>query len=68
MSNECWAVLDVEELDLDYSYVEEVEEDGWFDVEFCMSYRDPTSPEWILARGYWNNQWEWIDNETWKDS
>jgi hypothetical protein len=26
---------------------------------YCVSYRDPTLPEWILARWYWNDAGIW---------
>lgn len=33
--------------------------DKTFEFLYCVSYRDPTLPEWILARWYWNDAWVW---------
>lgn len=67
MSNECWVTIEVEEIESDLNYEITEEESIEFNVEYCVSFRDPSLPEWILARGYWNNLWEWIDNEQWLD-
>jgi hypothetical protein len=34
---------------------------------YCVSYRDPSLPEWILARWWWNDQWIWTPDWIWND-
>lgn len=34
---------------------------------YCVSYRDPSLPEWILARWWWNDQWIWTPDWIWHD-
>lgn len=67
MSSECWIRIEVEELDQEYRYQLDEEDGERYEVEYCVSYRDPGSPEWILARWYWNNLGIWIDNALWND-
>jgi hypothetical protein len=55
MSNECGATLEVEEIEQDFLYEINEEEGTGFEIEYCVSFRDTSLPEWILARGYWNN-------------
>ena len=38
-----------------------------FSFLYCVSYRDPSLPEWILARWFWNDQWIWTDDDIWND-
>lgn len=38
-----------------------------FSFVYCVAYRDPSEPEWILARGYWNDDWIWTDDDIWRD-
>ena len=67
MSNECGATLEVEEIEQDFQYEINEEEGTDFEIEYCVSFRDTSLPEWILARWYWNNLWIWIDDATWFD-
>ena len=30
-----------------------------FSFQYCVSFRDPNLPEWILARWRWNDKWIW---------
>lgn len=41
--------------DFDYSFL------------YCVAYRDPSEPEWILARWFWNDDWIWTDDDIWRD-
>ncbi len=34
-----------------------------YTFEYCVSYRDPTLDEWILARGIWNDKWIWTADD-----
>lgn len=56
--NDC-KTIETEELGMVTHYVEE-QENEWFTFTYCVAYRDPWLPEWILARWYWNDQWIWI--------
>ena len=38
-----------------------------FSFLYCVSYRHPSLPEWILARWYWNDQWIWTNEDIWND-
>ena len=41
--------------------------DNNFSFLYCVSYRDPSLPEWILARWFWNDQWIWTNDDIWND-
>ena len=30
-----------------------------FSFLYCVAFRNPNLPEWILARWYWNDEWIW---------
>jgi hypothetical protein len=40
---------------------------GSFSFLYCVSYRHPSLPEWILARWFWNDQWIWTNDDIWND-
>ena len=65
--SKCGVTIEVEDITEQKGY--EITELEWqeFDLCYCVSYRHPSLPEWILARGYWNNLWIWIDDATWLD-
>lgn len=35
---------------------------------YCVAYRHPSEPEWIVARWYWNDMWIWIPDGLWYDN
>jgi len=39
-----------------------------YTFEYCVSYRDPSLDEWILARWIWNDQWIWDADGIWNDN
>ena len=41
------------------------EKEYWF--MYCVSFRDPSLPEWILARWWWNDQGIWTPDGIWYD-
>ena len=38
-----------------------------YGFQYCVSYRDPNLPEWIVARWYWNDEWLWFADGVWRD-
>lgn len=38
-----------------------------FTFLYCVAYRHPSLPEWILARWYWNDEWIWTPDWIWRD-
>lgn len=38
-----------------------------YSFQYCVSYRDPSLSEWILARWIWNDQWIWTEDWVWED-
>jgi hypothetical protein len=51
--------IEVEELEqTTYTFTEETS--PAFSFIYCISYRHPLLPEWILARGYWNDTGLWL--------
>lgn len=42
------------------------EKEFWF--QYCVSFRDPSLPEWILARWWWNDKWVWTADGIWYDN
>lgn len=59
MNNWCWVSIDIEETIIENEYEIEEISDKSYEFEYCISYRDPLLPEWILARWYWNDKWIW---------
>ena len=57
------------ELDSKVSPQHDIEfiKDKEYEFMFCVSYRDPSLPEWILARWWWNDQWIWTPDWVWHD-
>lgn len=46
----------------------EVSIDQKFSFSYCVAYRHPSLPEWIVARWYWNDQWIWTPDWLWYDN
>ena len=38
-----------------------------FTFLYCVAYRHPSLPEWILARWVWNDEWIWTPDGLWRD-
>lgn len=36
-------------------------------VKYCIRYRPVDEPEWILARGWWNDEWIWTPDWIFND-
>ena len=51
-------VYDIESKTTPNHVLEEIKDKTYWFL-YCISYRDPSLPEWILARWYWNDQWVW---------
>ena len=47
--------------DIGYNIVKE------YTFRYCVSFRDPNAPEWILARWVWNDYWIWTPDWIWRD-
>ena len=45
----------------------EYERNNHFTFLYCVAYRHPSLPEWILARWYWNDEWIWTPDGIWWD-
>lgn len=59
--------IDVEELQ-EAEYEVEYTIPLTYTFEYCISYRDPSLDEWILARWIWNDKWIWIPEGIWYDN
>jgi hypothetical protein len=46
-----------------------IEEKWWLTYSFmyCVAYRDPSLPEWIVARWFWNDEGIWTPEWLWYD-
>lgn len=38
-----------------------------FTFLYCVAYRHPNLPEWIVARWYWNDEWLRFADGVWRD-
>ena len=41
--------------------------DYQFSFNYCVAFRDPNLPEWIVARWYWNDEWLRFADGIWYD-
>lgn len=53
------------EIKPDYNIESSIDQN--FSFVYCVAYRHPSEPEWILARWYWNDDWIWTNDDIWKD-
>ena len=58
--------IDIEEIQ-ETTYEVECDTPTTYSFEYCVSYRDPSLSEWILARWIWNDQWIWTEDWVWED-